>query len=248
MLTAFSFNSYTKICVNIMKYFIFGLTLIFLTACTSAARADLILTLSSGTSSVVVIDESLAGTLSSAGSFTSTSADSLAGAGIIGYSGAVGGFIVNVTTGISKPLIGPYAIDLNSVSVSGTAGTLTIGLIDTDFVVPGNGLYTLLSELGGATDGIVGSATGGALDSNAEIGFSADTLQGPFGAGPFSGADRADVFLNGSFSLNTVVTITHSGAGQITSFNHKLSVVPEPGSCAVLFVVTCLFGLRRWRA
>lgn len=231
-----------------MRNFIPGLTLLLLAACTAPADADLILTLSTGTSSVVVIDESPVGTLSGAGSYTSTSADSLAGAGVIGYSGALGSFIVNVTTGISKPLIGPYAIDLNNVSVSGTAGTLSIGLIDTNFVVSGSGQYTLLSEFGGTTDGIISSATGGALDSNAEVGFGVDTLQGAFGAGPFSGVDTAGVFLGGSFSLNTVVTFTHSGAGQITSFDHKLSVIPEPASCAVLFAVTCLFGLRRWRA
>ncbi|MEZ6097081.1 MAG: PEP-CTERM sorting domain-containing protein [Pirellulaceae bacterium] len=210
-------------------------------------HADLILTLTSGSSSVVVIDESPTGTTSSGGSFNSTVTDSLAGAGIVGYNGAVGSFFVNVTTGISKPLIGPYSIDLNNVSVSGSAGTLAIQLIDTNFIAPTSGTYTALSEFGGTTNGFISSATGGVLDSNAEVGFAADTFQGPFGPGAFSGTDTADVSLSGSFSMNTVVTITHTGAGQITSFDHKFSMVPEPMTCAPLLGLTGLCWLRRRR-
>src|SRR5262245_17805634 len=54
-------------------------------------------------------------------------------AGAVTYSGSINGFLVNVTTGISKPLIGGvnnYAeLDLNSVNVQFTgAGKLRITL------------------------------------------------------------------------------------------------------------------------
>ncbi len=231
-----------------MKYPITCLILMLLNACAVPAQADLILTLNSGSSTVVVIDESPSSTLSSGGSYTSTVNDSIAGSGIVGFTGAVGSFVVNVTTGISRPLIGPYAIDLNNVSVSGGAGTLTIGLIDTGFLIPSAGNYSVVSEFGGTTDGFITSVTGGILDSNAETGFGADTLQGPFGPGSFSGTRTGSVSLSNTFSMNTVVSFTHGAAGQITSFDHKFSVaVPEPATGGFLLAITCLIGLRRRR-
>ncbi len=61
----------------------------------------------------------------------------------IGSLGVASVWQVNVTTGISKPVIGgptSAEIDLNSLSVSSTGGgTLTIGLTDTDFALPPGG-------------------------------------------------------------------------------------------------------------
>ncbi|MEM7453320.1 MAG: PEP-CTERM sorting domain-containing protein [Planctomycetota bacterium] len=222
------------------------LTLIFLAALATQANADLVLILTSDTTTQVVIDESPLNTTSSGGSYTSTVADFLNGDGIVGYNGAVGNFIVNVTTGISDPFIGPYAIDLNNVSVSGAPGTLTIELIDTDFSLANAGIYNVLSEFGGTTDGTI-DASGGVLDSNAEIGFGADTFLGPFSDGAFSGTDMTTASLSDTFSLNTVVTITHDAGGQITSFDHKFSVVPEPGTSAVLVGLSSLAWIRRRR-
>lgn len=56
--------------------------------------------------------------------------------GAIVFNGSLGVFTVNVTTGISKPLLdgSPQLMDLNSVSVNSTgAGQLFIQLTDTDF-------------------------------------------------------------------------------------------------------------------
>lgn len=66
--------------------------------------------------------------------------------GLITFNGSVGVFIVNVTTGISKPLApSPQLMDLNSISVSsGAAGDLEIKLTDTDFTAaPLAGPYSL---------------------------------------------------------------------------------------------------------
>jgi len=56
-------------------------------------------------------------------------------AGAIVFNGTLGVFAINVTTGISKPLVtSPQLMDLNSVSVSsGAAGQLFIQLTDTGF-------------------------------------------------------------------------------------------------------------------
>ena len=54
--------------------------------------------------------------------------------GVLTFSGTVGGFAINVTTGISKPMIGSSIaaeLDLNSVNVStGFAGTLKMTLYE----------------------------------------------------------------------------------------------------------------------
>ena len=82
------------------------------------------------------------------GTFTtkgfSTSADGSPGDGLVTFNGAVGSFIVNVTTGISKPVIGNPSkgrIDLNSVNVSGSAGTLQLMLTDVDFSLLGQNAF-----------------------------------------------------------------------------------------------------------
>jgi len=85
-----------------------------------------------------------------------------ANTGMITYSGTIGtAFIVNVTTGISKPIL-PLAgdgfiaaTDLNSVNVSAAAGsTLRITLEDTDFTAGTNGnTYITQASIGGTLSG-----------------------------------------------------------------------------------------------
>ena len=105
----------------------------------------------------------------------------------------------------------------------------------------------MLSEFGGTAGGSV-SATGGALDSGAEVGFGNDTFQGPYSGNVFSGVDSTNVFLSDNFSLNTLVTITHTAGGQTTNVGHKLSVaVPEPGAAAVLLGLSGLICIPRRR-
>jgi hypothetical protein len=78
--------------------------------------------------------------------------------GLIIYNGPVGPFVVNVTTGITKPVLGSadYAeLDISSVaSTEAQGGTLQISLTDTDYqFVNISGGAILTSAVGGTTNG-----------------------------------------------------------------------------------------------
>lgn len=180
----------------------------------------------------------------STGKGDATTVDGALGtAGVITYSGAVGGFTVNVATGVSKPNLGPMPqLHLNSVNVSGGAGTLHIELTDTGFVAPG-GSVELRSWIGGTTTGTVSYEQ--ILDpDNAEFALPADGNDvvisgGPLGSGAFAEEKLAALgVLAGPFSLTENVTIVHTGSG-ITSLDIDSSVIPEPASIAIW----TMFGL-----
>ncbi|MDT8302815.1 MAG: hypothetical protein RQ760_15135 [Sedimentisphaerales bacterium] len=161
------------------------------------------------------------------------------GDGIIAYNGSLGGstvWTVNVTTGISKPMLGganEAKIDLNSVNVtSGGAGSLTIMLTDTDFDLTSLPGGQMTSSFGGTTNGTI--SFNQILDpDNNEFGTGASVVSlpsGPYGPGAFSGTEVAAVPVNKLFSLTEIAMITHTGDGQITSFDIESSVVPVPAA------------------
>jgi hypothetical protein len=187
---------------------------------------------------VIVSDNALLGTPTKKG--VTTVLDGTATVGAVSFNGVVGTFSVNVTTGVSKPVIGGFnvsRIDLNSINVSGSAaGQLKIELTDTDFSLPVSpNPYTLKSFIGGTTDGTVD------LDqfvdlSNNEFGIGPPgpniplvLSQGPFGPGAFSGTASGNINIVNPFSITEEVLITHTAAGNITSFNAGSDVaIPEP--------------------
>jgi hypothetical protein len=178
--------------------------------------------------------------------------------GVIVFSGAVGPFFINVTTALSKPILGGpnlAQIDVNDVSVSGGAGTLKIMATDTDFTLPDQELFpiVLTNAIGGTTGGTV-SAQAYLDEGNGEfvtVGAHTTGPQGPFGPGAFSGTSTFTVVPHlggaGPFSLTEVLTITHTAGVHVTSFDKELSasVVPEPGSVAGLVGIAA-FGLIGW--
>lgn len=189
--------------------------------------------------------------------FDESPSDFYSGAGVVGYSGLLGDFVVNVAVGTSKPHIGgpnQARLDLLGMHVSGAAGSLEVMLTDTDFVVLGQPHpATLMSEIGGTTDGTVYFTQILDLTNNEFAAGSSSFVevnQGPFSGGPFSGTASMGVDLGpGAFSLTEKVTVTHSGAGQITSFDALSSVaVPEPATMLLLgagLVGFCAVGRKK---
>jgi len=224
---------------------------LFLT--TSAAQADLILTLTSGLTHETVVDNAGAGVLSSGGTL-STVADSNPLVGVIGYTGSIATFSVNITTGISKPVIGPRTIDLSSVNVSGVAaGNLFIFLLDTDFTYATSGPRSLTSSIGGTTMGSV-SAKGGWNSLNSESFFSNINSLGPFGPVAFAGSATGTISPTGGspFAIGEGVWITHTAAGQISSFNFETKAsdgtpMPEPATATLLLLGLAGLACRRRR-
>lgn len=183
---------------------------------------------------ITVIDDSSAGTLSSGGGITSNTDDGFVGAGTINFSGSVGNFIINVTTGISKPVIGPARIDLNSVNVSSNAaGLFEIRLTDTDFG-PTTGASLNLG-IGGTTDGTITAFAFGD-EANGEFGVGGGGIfsTAAMGPGPFSATASGTIGASLAHSLSLAIIVDHSsGAGQISSFNAEVAV-PEPTSLGLL--------------
>lgn len=170
-----------------------------------AANAGLILTLETGD-----------------GASASASDDD--GDGLVLFNGALGSWLVNVTTGLTNPIIGSDSvdeIDLNSVNVSGGTGTLTITLTRT-------GLERSPSQwtanLGGTTSGTIDFAT--LLNGVAISEYSAST------AG-FSDSDGGQIDELEPYSLSLVATLNHAGANQVSSFDYHVKV-PEPSTLALL--------------
>jgi hypothetical protein len=158
-------------------------------------------------------------------------------AGAVTYIGGLGVWTLNVSTGVSKPVIGSAenpSMDLNSVDYSSSAGILTITWFDNGYT----GLGGANMEIGGTTAGTIAY---GAYQNNALIGTTG-SLGGTFamttgGSLPYDSTP---------YSLSEAITIVHSGAG-ISSFDAALSV-PEPGTLLFLGAgLITLFGIRRRR-
>ena len=184
--------------------------------------------LSDGVTSVTIADGSIL--------------DSSPQVGVVTYNGGVGlNWTLNVTTGISKPILGspkqPW-MDLNSVNATSKgAGTMTIMFSDNNFG-PSSGKLT--SKIGGTTQGKVTMKTYADAGNGIFALTTPLTSQGPLGSGAF--ASTASCSFSGGlpFSLTEVATITHTRRA-ITSFNEELRV-PDAG-LTVALLGSSLIGL-----
>lgn len=201
--------------ISIMLFPIYGVR--------SATAIPLTLKLDDGTTTITIVDEG--------------TGDSWAGVGVVQYSGSIGAFNVNVSTGISIPVIGTVnepKLDLNSVNVSSlSGGTLTISVTQPDLgpLAAGVGEFNMLA----------GGTTGGSVSVNAyydisNAAFGTGTLigsLGPFGSGAFSGtASSTSLPTTSPFSMTIIAQVTHN-KGNITSFDAEVSV-PEPSTLLLL--------------
>lgn len=174
-------------------------------------------------------------------------------AGSVVHFGPLGVFTTNITTGITKPILGGPErpeMDLNSINVSSTSGgTIKIEFSETDFNNIGS-FIALSSLVGGTGDGTMQYQTYASLTNTA---FATDILiaDSLVQSGLVGFQDLSNIALNGDYSLTMVVTITHDSAGQNSSFNALLEI-PEPGLSPALvigaLVVTARIARRRKRA
>jgi hypothetical protein len=211
-----------------------------------AAHAVTTLYLSDGINPAIIINDNAVGDLNPA-------------LGIVTYYGAIGTWLVNLTSGISKPTLGnpnDAAMDLVSFNTTSNAGgNLTVALYDSSFSVAAGAAKANMA-IGGTT---VGSVTYTAYLDNTNAAFAVPPLPVPgtatwIGTIPFVDPTPANIVdiapfggslltpplpLAALFSLTEVVQITHVGAGA-TSFNAALDV-PVPATA--LLLGTGLIGL-----
>lgn len=180
-------------------------------------HATLQLSMSSGTTTVYVSDTD--------------------GDGALFWNGSLGVFFINVTTGLTKPLLGTATVPqlrLSSTLFTTGAGTINIALTETDFTGASGTLTDFITSLGGLTDGSVSLL---AYIDTGNTAFGTTTLIADLtpligGGGSFSGFDITTLGVTGPYSITLVATVS-MGAFQSTSFDAKITV-PEPSS-ALLF-------------
>jgi hypothetical protein len=156
--------------------------------------------------------------------------------GAVTFLGSMGAFQINVTTGLSKPVLnGSPLMDLASlnVQVSGGAHTLTIKLSDTGFDLYGD-RFTLVH--GGTLIGQGAYLEHSAYYDTGNILFGEGTLIGEasYGGGlaGFGGGIDGGWSPNGPYSVTEILTIKTAGP---TTFSGDFAVnVPEPTTLALL--------------
>jgi hypothetical protein len=166
--------------------------------------------------------------------------------GAVAWTGALGVWVVNVSTGLTYPVPGygstsrPH-LDLNSINASSGGGMLTVTFTSTDYL-PG-GPFNSLSQVGGT---VLGAGNGAMRANGPSASFATywDPTNsggmtnliaslGPFGSGAFSGGAGAYFGpAGGLFSVTQVATLVHTAPGG-SSWDYEFAV-PEPGSLALL--------------
>jgi len=187
------------------------------------AHANMVLSLTDGTSTVSVVDSD--------------------GDGIVQWHGNIGNWHVITTDGLANPEIGSpieAAMHLNNLdTTSSAAGTLTITLTNDNYSLtppPASGMAFLKSEVGGSTSGSI---------TFQSVWPGGSGVLPPVGVytGAFSDTLTASFVYSNPFTLTQIATITHRAAGR-TSFDFDTSVVPVPGAILLGFLGLGAAGLK----
>lgn len=169
--------------------------------------------------------------------------DTLALSGAINFNGSIGDWFINVSTGLSKPVLGSPSsphMDLNSINTSNAQGSTTITLMfsDTDFTQLGTGV----AAWGGTAGGTIKYDTYWSATNSL---FAMDNLMTSesFGTGAFSGTTTGGPTGVSPYSLTQVVTITHAAGVKNSSFDAELRVSDSGSTIALLGAALATLGL-----
>lgn len=165
--------------------------------------------------------------------------DASSSAGVVVFIGSIGDWNLNVTTGLTKPVLGDASLpwlDLNSIDVSGVAGRLSILFSETNF---SGGTGNMMFSAGGTTGGTISFQAIADLNNNLFGGlvppapFSKLPTNGNFSGASFKGTNLSSYTPDTGYSLTIVADIVHTSSGA-SSFNAELKPVPEPASMLLL--------------
>lgn len=166
--------------------------------------------------------------------------------GVVTFSNTLSTFTVNVTTGLSKPLLtGNPLMDLNSINLQTALSgihTLEILFSDTSFTSPG----LISGAIGGTLSGL-SSIAASAYYSTANTLFGQDKLIGAltFGSSSFNGGMPGVNVAAPLYSLTEKLVFTTNGPGLYSGdFDLK---IPEPEILSLLGVALLGLGVSSRR-
>lgn len=168
--------------------------------------------------------------------------DASAAPGVIIFNGVIGVWDINVSTGLTKPIIGSPSnpqMDLNSIDHSTGPGFLRIRFTDTGFI----------ASPGSATAAIGGTQGNGDVRFRTYQNLTLLTDSGVLASTPFMNSASAPVTVAAPYALTEEVIINHTAAG-VTSWDASLEVtfVPEGDTLFAMLGLAAVggaFALRR---
>lgn len=173
-----------------------------------------------------------------------TTVDDSGSPGFTLFNGALGNWSINVTSGVSTPVLDPNRMDLNSLNVSNFSapapgGYIDIWLSQTGYSAGGiDSLVSFFGEIGGTTQGSLTWMLF-ADDNNTLFGDQFIVDGGTNATSPIADVLSGAFTLSDTFSLTLYVRINHGSGTRSSSFNYAGSFdapnqVGEPGTLALI--------------
>lgn len=190
------------------------------------------------------------------GTGANTTVVDLGGTGMVVFNGVVGNFIVNVTTGLSKPILGGGNVakmDLSSVNVSCLGGTCPGPVPDTLRILLSDKNFSPNSDGGLFTGNVGGTLASGASavfkawmsSTNTLFAAGGPTLTlGTFNTVAFSGSSSTFVAPTQTYSMTLQADLKNPAGTKSDSFDFEVNApTPEPGTIALLGAGLLLLGV-----